>query len=101
VVDWRNRLITPGFIDTHVHYPQTDIIASRPLACCPGWRHTPFRPNAASRIAATRRSRRFFLNELLRCGTTSALVYCTVHPQSVDAFFAASHARNMRMVAAR
>ena len=32
----------------------------------------------------------FFLDELLRCGTTTAMVYCTVHPESVDAFFAAA-----------
>jgi guanine deaminase len=47
------------------------------------------------------RSRQFFLDELLRCGTTTAMVYCTVHPASVDAFFEASAARNLRMVAGK
>ena len=43
----------------------------------------------------------FFLDELLRCGTTTAMVYCTVHPESIDAFFTESAARNMRMVAGK
>ncbi|MYN12522.1 guanine deaminase [Pusillimonas sp. TS35] len=102
VVDWRNRLITPGFIDTHVHYPQTDIIAS-PAPGLLSWLETYTFP-AERRFQDSGHAAEvadFFLNELLRCGTTSALVYCTVHPQSVDAFFAASHARNMRMVAGK
>src|SRR3546814_20603176 len=44
---------------------------------------------------------RFFLDELARCGTTTALVYCTVPPGSAEAFFAESHARHMRMVAGK
>ena len=43
----------------------------------------------------------FFLDELLRCGTTTAMVYCTVHQESVDAFFEASEARGLRMVAGK
>ena len=43
----------------------------------------------------------FFLDELVRCGTTTAMVYCTVHPQSVDAFFAAAERRAMRMIAGK
>jgi guanine deaminase len=43
----------------------------------------------------------FFLDELLRCGTTTAMVYCTVHKESVDAFFEASEARGLRMVAGK
>jgi guanine deaminase len=43
----------------------------------------------------------FFLDELLRCGTTTAMVYCSVHPASVDAFFEASTARNLRMAAGK
>jgi guanine deaminase len=43
----------------------------------------------------------FFLDELARNGTTTAMVYCTVHPESVDAFFAESSARNLRMVAGK
>ena len=43
----------------------------------------------------------FFLDELFRCGTTTAMVYCTVHPQSVDAFFAEAERRGARMIAGK
>lgn len=100
--DYRGKIILPGFIDTHVHYPQTDIIASPAPGLLP-WLETytfPAErkfsdPEHASEVA------RFFLEELLSCGTTTAMVYCTVHPESVDAFFTESAARNMRMVAGK
>ncbi|MDE2610932.1 MAG: amidohydrolase family protein, partial [Burkholderiales bacterium] len=102
VIDWRDKLITPGFIDTHIHYPQTDMIASPAPGLLP-WLETYTFPTErrfedpayAADVA------RFFIDELLRCGTTSALVYCTVHPGSVDAFFTESAARNLRMVAGK
>ncbi|MBS6363190.1 guanine deaminase, partial [Burkholderia sp.] len=43
----------------------------------------------------------FFVDALLACGTTSALVYCTVHKQSADALFAASESRDLRMIAGK
>ena len=102
VVDWRGKLIIPGFIDTHVHYPQTDMIASPSPGLLPWLDSYVFpterrfdNPDYAADVA------RFFLDELLRCGTTSALVYCTVHPGSVEAFFTESHARNLCMVAGK
>lgn len=102
VQDWRGKLIVPGFIDTHIHYPQTDMIASPAPGLLP-WLETytfPVErrfedPDYAADVA------RFFLDELLRNGTTTAMVYCTVHPQSVDAFFAESERRNLRMVAGK
>lgn len=102
VIDWRDKLITPGFIDTHIHYPQTDMIASPAPGLLP-WLETYTFPTErrfedpayAADVA------RFFIDELLRCGTTSALVYCTVHPGSVDAFFTESAERNLRMVAGK
>ncbi|PLZ01132.1 guanine deaminase [Burkholderia sp. WAC0059] len=102
VRELRDKLIVPGFIDTHVHYPQTEMIASPAPGLLPWletWTFPAERrfedPAHAGDVA------RFFLDELLACGTTTALVHCTVHPQSVDAFFAASHARNLRMVAGK
>ena len=102
VKDWRGRLITPGFIDTHIHYPQTDMIASPAPGLLPWLETYTFpterrfeNPEYAHDVA------RFFLDELLRCGTTTALVYCTVHPGSAQAFFEESHARNLRMVAGK
>ena len=102
VHDYTGKLLMPGFIDTHLHYPQTDMIASPAEGLLP-WLETytfPVEskfddPAHAAGVAE------FFLDELLRCGTTTAMVYCTVHPQSVDAFFTASEQRGLRMVAGK
>jgi guanine deaminase len=100
--DYRGQLITPGFIDTHLHYPQTDMIASPSPGLLP-WLETYTFPTERrfEDPAHARSTAEFFLDELLRCGTTTAVVYCTVHPQSVDAFFEASEARKLRMVAGK
>jgi len=102
VHDWRGRLITPGFIDTHVHYPQTDMIASPAPGLLP-WLETYTFPTER-KFADPEHAQdvaRFFIDELLRCGTTTAMVYCTVHPASVNAFFGESEKRNLRMVAGK
>jgi guanine deaminase len=100
--DYRGKILMPGFIDTHVHYPQTDIIASPASDLLPWLNNFTFPeerkfadPVYAHEVA------HFFLEQLLRCGTTTAMVYCTVHPESVEAFFTESAARNMRMVAGK
>ena len=100
--DYRGQIITPGFIDTHLHYPQTDMIASPAPGLLP-WLDTytfPTERQFADPVHA-RATAEFFLDELTRCGTTTAVVYCTVHRASVDAFFEASEARNLRMVAGK
>ncbi|RNF31998.1 guanine deaminase [Massilia aurea] len=101
-IDYRGKVIAPGFIDTHLHYPQTDMIASPAPGLLP-WLETYTFPTERrfEDPAHARATAEFFLDELLRCGTTTAVVYCTVHPQSVDAFFEASEARNLRMVAGK
>ncbi|MCG2586098.1 guanine deaminase [Massilia sp. TS11] len=102
VHNYQGKLITPGFIDTHVHYPQTDMIASPAPGLLP-WLDTytfPTERRFADPVHA-RTVAEAFLDELLRNGTTTAMVYCTVHPESVDAFFAAAAARNLRMVAGK
>ncbi|HEY0419293.1 MAG TPA: guanine deaminase [Acetobacteraceae bacterium] len=100
--DLRGKLIMPGFIDTHIHYPQSDMIASPAPGLLP-WLETytfpterKFQDPAHAGDVA-----RFFLDELARNGTTTAMVYCTVHPESVEAFFTESSARNLRMVAGK
>ncbi|GAB3554017.1 guanine deaminase [Noviherbaspirillum agri] len=100
--DYRGKLIVPGFIDTHIHYPQTDIIASPAPGLLP-WLETYTFPNERkfSDPAYAQEVATFFLDELARCGTTTAMVYCTVHPESVDAFFTESDKRNLRMVAGK
>lgn len=102
VQDWRGKLIMPGFIDTHIHYPQTDMIASPAAGLLPWLENHTFPaerrfddPEHAREVAS------FFLDELLRCGTTTAMVYCSVHPASVHAFFSESEKRNLRMVAGK
>ncbi|MGY8524980.1 guanine deaminase [Paracidovorax citrulli] len=98
VIDHRGKLIVPGFIDTHVHYPQTDIIAS-PSPGLLHWLDTYTFPEeqrfADPEYAAAVAG--FFADELLRNGTTSALVWSTVHAASADALFAESERRRMRL----
>jgi guanine deaminase len=102
VHDYRGKLIVPGFIDTHLHFPQTDMIASPAPGLLP-WLETYTFPTERQfgDPAHAREVADFFLDELLRCGTTTAMVYCTVHRESVDAFFEASAARNLRMAAGK
>ena len=102
VTDYRGRLILPGFIDTHVHYPQTDMIASYGEQLLE-WLET-YAYATERRFADPAHAREvadFFLAELLRNGTTTAMVFATVHKASVDAFFAASEAIGTRMLAGK
>ena len=102
VDDWRGHLVLPGFIDTHVHYPQTDIIASYGEQLLT-WleRYTFPAERRFGDPAVARETAQFFLGELLRNGTTGAAVYATVHPQSVDAIFEAAFDRNLRLAAGK
>ena len=100
--DHAGSFIMPGFIDAHVHYPQTQVIGSYGAQLL-DWLNTytfveeqKFAdPAHCARVAS------FFLDELICTGTTTAMVYCTVHPQSVDAFFGAAEKRAMRMIAGK
>jgi guanine deaminase len=92
-------LLVPGFIDTHVHYPQLDIIAS-PGTRLLEWLSSYTFPAEARfhHKEVAEEAARFFLDQLLAHGTTSALVFATVHKVSADALFEAALARNMRLV---
>lgn len=99
---YRDALITPGFIDTHIHYPQTGMIASYGEQLL-DWLNTytfptekQFEDKAHAAEVAD-----IFLKELLRNGTTTALVFGSVHPQSVDAFFEAAQKLDLRMIAGK
>ena len=102
VTDHSGMLIVPGFIDTHIHYAQTDIIASGGETLL-DWleRHTYPVERRFSDPLHARAVAEFFLDQLLQNGTTTALVFGTVHRQSVDAFFEAAAARGLRMVAGK
>lgn len=102
VEHYPDQLILPGFIDTHIHYPQTEMLGAYGEQLLE-WLNTYTFPtemqfsdaNYAEQIAE------FFVQELLKNGTTTALVFCSVHPQSVDALFQASARRNMRLIAGK
>ena len=102
VQHYPDQLIVPGFIDTHIHFPQTEMIGAYGEQLLE-WLNTYTFPTEmqfsdpayAQKIAA------FFVQELLKNGTTTALVFCTVHPQSVDALFAAAEQHQMRLIAGK
>ena len=102
VDDYRGHLIVPGFIDTHVHCPQVDVIASYGAQLL-DWleRYTFPEERKFADAAYARVTAEFFLDQLITNGTTTAAVYCTVHPQSVDAFFEAAAPRRLRMIAGK
>lgn len=94
-----DRLIVPGFIDAHVHFPQIDVIASYGERLMSWLERYAFPAEAAygdPEVASA--AAEAFLDELLSQGTTSALVLGTSHPESTEALFAASHRRSMRMI---
>lgn len=96
------RLITPGFVDAHVHYPQVDVIAAWGTQLL-DWLNThtfPAEQAFADRGHADAVAQ-VFLDQLLANGTTSALAFCTVHKTSAEALFEAALARNMRMIAGK
>jgi guanine deaminase len=95
-------LVVPGFVDAHVHYPQTDSIAAHGEQLL-DWleRHIFPAEKAFADKAHADAVAAFFLDELLRNGTTSALVFPTVHEHSVDALFEAALLRNMRVISGK
>jgi guanine deaminase len=102
ITQYKDSVIVPGFIDTHVHYPQTQIIGAYGEQLLDWLNNYTFiaeqqfaNKDHADEVADV------FLNECLKNGVTSATVYCTVYPQSVDAFFEAAEKRNMRVQAGK
>jgi guanine deaminase len=95
----RDALILPGFIDCHVHYPQTQIIGAygRQLL---DWldQYTFVAEQQFADPAHARTVASLFLDECLRNGTTTVASFCTVHAHSADAFFEAAAARGMRVI---
>ncbi|MBL8556801.1 MAG: guanine deaminase [Phenylobacterium sp.] len=102
VTELPGRLITPGFVDAHVHYPQVDVIAAWGTQLL-DWlaTHTFPAEQAFADRAHADAVAQVFLDQLLANGTTSALAFCTVHRTSADALFEAALARNMRLIAGK
>ncbi|EAW38725.1 guanine deaminase [Lyngbya sp. PCC 8106] len=101
-ITYLDKLIVPGFIDLHVHYPQTEMIASDSNQLL-DWleRYTFLTESQFKDPDYSQQIAQFFLNELLRNGTTTAVVLTTVFSESVDAFFEAANSRNLRMIAGK
>lgn len=102
VIEHANALLVPGFIDTHIHYPQMDIVGAHGEQLLE-WleryvfpTETQFSSKEHGLSVADA-----FCTELLLNGTTTALVFATVHPESVDAFFEVAEERNLRMISGK
>jgi guanine deaminase len=100
VADHSGCLITPGFIDTHIHYVQVGIVGAQGTQLL-DWLNTytfPAEQQFADPAVASETAR-VFCDELVRNGTTTALVFCSVHAGSVDALFIEAEKRNLRLIA--
>ncbi|UPQ89347.1 guanine deaminase [Vibrio sinaloensis] len=98
-VEMHKGLIIPGMIDSHVHFPQIEMIASYGKQLL-DWLNEytfPTEQQFANQAYADAQAE-FFLNQLLSHGTTTASVFATVHPQSVNAFFCAAESLQARMI---
>jgi guanine deaminase len=93
------RILAPGFIDLHVHFPQTDVIGSPAEGLLPWLEHYTFPHEARFADAAYARGvASVFLDELQRNGVTTALAFCTSHPHSVDALMEEAKRRSLRLI---
>lgn len=99
VQHWPGRIIAPGFVDLHIHYPQTDVIGSPASGLLPWLENYTFPaeqrfadPQHAAEVAT------FFVAELLRHGVTTALAFATSHPSSVNALFTEAQAQRLRLI---
>ena len=102
ITDYGRCLISAGFIDAHVHYPQTAIIASWGKRLI-DWLNSytfPEEMRFADRAYADEVANRY-LDLALAHGTTSMCSYATIHPESVDAFFTAAQSRGLRAFAGK
>ena len=99
VTHWPGRILAPGFVDMHIHFPQTDIIGAPSDGLLPWLENYTF--PAESRFADPAHSAEVadvFFDELLRNGVTTSLTFATSHPASVQAFFASAQRRQLRMI---
>lgn len=99
---YENHLIIPGMIDTHIHFPQMEMIAAygeQLLTWLTAYTFPTEKQFSCENYG--QEMSKLFIDELLRNGTTTALVFGTVHPESVEEFFTESQKRNLRMIAGR
>jgi len=100
--DWRGRWLAPGFVDMHIHYAQTDVIASPADGLLPWLNNYTFPQEIRfADPAHAREVARFYTDELMRNGVTTALTFATAHMASVDALFEEAQGRQLRMIGGR
>ena len=102
ITHYQDALITPGFIDTHIHLPQTGMVGAYGEQLL-DWLNTytfPCESQFGDKAHADDVAD-IFIKELLRNGTTTALVFGSVHPQSVNSFFEAAEKLDLRMIAGK
>lgn len=93
------RILAPGFVDMHVHFPQTDVIGSPAEGLLPWLENYTFPHETRFTDAAyAQQVAQVFIDELLRNGVTTALAFATSHPVSVDALMGAAQQRQLRLV---
>ena len=96
------RIIAPGFVDMHIHYPQIDVIGSPAEGLLPWLENYTFpHEKRFSAPEYSEQSATFFIAELLRNGVTTALTFATSHPESVSALFAEAQKCNLRLIAGK
>ncbi|MES2936326.1 MAG: guanine deaminase [Pseudomonadota bacterium] len=96
------RILAPGFIDLHVHFPQTDVIGSPADGLLPWLENYTFPHEARFADAAYAQGvATVFLDELLRNGVTTPLAFATSHPHSVDALMLEAQRRGLRLIAGK
>lgn len=96
------RIIAPGFVDLHLHFPQVDVIGSPAEGLLPWLENYTFPQE--KRFSAHSHSAQvatFFIAELLRNGVTTALAFATSHPDSVNALFAEAQKHQLRLIAGK
>ena len=93
------RILAPGFVDMHIHFPQTDVIGSPADGLLPWLENYTFphekrfaAPDYSAQVA------QFFIAELLRNGVTTALAFSTSHPASVNALFTEAQRQHLRLI---
>ncbi len=102
IVDCGDKLIVPGFIDAHLHFPQGEMIASHGAQLLEWLEKYTFPAELEfASVDFANAAAEIFLDELLKNGTTTALVYATVHQHSAEALFSAAAVRNLRLVAGK
>lgn len=99
IIDYSGKLITPGFIDTHVHYPQTTMIGAYGQHLLEWLENYTFPTEAKFKDKEFARSvAKMFLKQTIKAGTTTSMVYGTVFKDSVNAFFEESEKLGTRML---